>query len=88
MVESAMKHIKILEDLDFDLIKISLKSSDVMTTIEAYRLMAQKTDYPLHLRAISEWNIEKRINKIICRSWNIMAEGIGTLYEFHLQKTL
>ena len=49
MVESAMKHIQILEDLDFDKIKISLKSSDVLTTIEAYRLMAQKVDYPLHL---------------------------------------
>lgn len=37
-----MKHIQILEDLDFDKIKVSLKSSDVLTTIEAYRLMAQK----------------------------------------------
>ena len=49
MVESAMKHIKILEDLDFDKIKVSLKSSDVLTTIDAYRLMAQRVDYPLHL---------------------------------------
>lgn len=46
MVESAMKHIKILEDLDFDKIKVSLKSSDVLTTIDAYRLMAQRVDYP------------------------------------------
>ena len=37
MVQSALGHIKILEDLDFDLIKVSLKSSDVLTTIEAYR---------------------------------------------------
>ena len=37
LVESALSHIKILEDLDFDLIKVSLKSSDVLTTIEAYR---------------------------------------------------
>ena len=42
MVKSAMKHIQILEDLDFDLIKVSLKSSDVLTTIEAYRLIAEK----------------------------------------------
>ena len=46
MVQSAMGHIKILEDLDFDLIKVSLKSSDVMTTIEAYRSIADKIAYP------------------------------------------
>ena len=49
MVKSAMGHIKILEDLDFDLIKVSLKSSDVMTTIDAYRLIAEQIPYPLHL---------------------------------------
>ena len=49
MVISALKHIEILEDLDFDLIKVSLKSSDVLTTIEAYRSIAAKVPYPLHL---------------------------------------
>ena len=49
MVKSALKHIQILEDLDFDLIKVSLKSSDVLTTIEAYRSIAEKIPYPLHL---------------------------------------
>lgn len=42
MVLSALGHIKILEDLDFDLIKVSLKSSDVLTTIEAYRSISEK----------------------------------------------
>lgn len=45
MVISALGHIKILEDLDFDLIKVSLKSSDVLTTIEAYRMIAEKIPY-------------------------------------------
>ena len=49
MVISALGHIKILEDLDFDLIKVSLKSSNVLTTIEAYRMIAEKIPYPLHL---------------------------------------
>lgn len=49
MVESALGHVKILEDLGFDLIKISLKSSDVLQTIEAYTLLSEKVDYPLHL---------------------------------------
>jgi (E)-4-hydroxy-3-methylbut-2-enyl-diphosphate synthase len=48
MVESALRHIRILEDLDFRLIKVSLKASDVMRTLEAYRLLARKTDYPFH----------------------------------------
>ncbi len=48
MAESALRHIKILEDLDFRLIKVSLKASDVPRTVEAYRLLAQKVDYPFH----------------------------------------
>jgi len=48
MVESALKHVKILEDLNFNLIKISLKASDVFRTYEAYQLMAKEVDYPLH----------------------------------------
>src|ERR1700752_5531321 len=49
MVESALRHIQILEDLDFTDIIISLKASDVHRTVAAYRLLAQKVDYPFHL---------------------------------------
>lgn len=49
MVESALKHIAILEDLDFTDIVISLKASDVRLTVDAYKLMAEKVDYPFHL---------------------------------------
>ena len=49
MVESAMRHVKILENLDFYDIIISLKASDVERTVKAYRLLSQKLDYPLHL---------------------------------------
>lgn len=48
MVESALGHVRILEDLGFGLIKISLKASDVRRTVDAYRLLAQKVDYPFH----------------------------------------
>jgi len=48
MVESALRHVRLLEDLDFRLIKISLKASDVPRTLEAYRLLAAKVDYPFH----------------------------------------
>ncbi len=49
MVESALKHIQILEKLNFHNIIISLKASDIQRTVEAYRLLSQKVDYPLHL---------------------------------------
>ncbi len=49
MVEAALQQIRLLESLDFDLIKVSLKAFDVPTTIEAYQDIAQKIPYPLHI---------------------------------------
>jgi (E)-4-hydroxy-3-methylbut-2-enyl-diphosphate synthase len=49
LVESALTHVRLLEDLDFDLIKISLKASDPLSTIEAYQEISRVTDYPLHI---------------------------------------
>lgn len=49
MVESALGHVRILEDLGYDNIKISLKASDVRRTVQAYRMLAQQVDYPLHV---------------------------------------
>ncbi len=77
MVESAMKHIQILEDLDYDCMKISLKSSDVMTTIEAYRLMAQKVDYPLHVGVTEAGTLKGGLIKSSVGIGTLLAEGIG-----------
>ncbi len=49
MVASALGHIRILEDLNYREIKVSLKSSDVRRTVAAYRLLAEQVDYPLHI---------------------------------------
>ncbi|MFC1946603.1 flavodoxin-dependent (E)-4-hydroxy-3-methylbut-2-enyl-diphosphate synthase [Chloroflexota bacterium] len=49
MVEAAMEHIDILESLDFNLIKVSLKAFDVPTTIDAYKDIAERIPYPLHI---------------------------------------
>ncbi len=49
MVESALKHIKLLEDESFYNIKISLKSSDVLATVRGYELLAEHVDYPFHI---------------------------------------
>ena len=49
LVDSALRNIKIIEDMDFSNFKISVKSSDVFLSIAAYKLLSDKTDYPLHL---------------------------------------
>ncbi len=49
LVESALRNINILEDADFSNLKVSVKSSDVFLSVEAYRQLSKKTDYPLHL---------------------------------------
>ncbi|MCJ7515684.1 MAG: flavodoxin-dependent (E)-4-hydroxy-3-methylbut-2-enyl-diphosphate synthase [Dehalococcoidia bacterium] len=58
MVNVALEQIRLLESLDFDLIKVSLKAFDVLTTIEAYRGIASKISYPLHL-GITEAGLPK-----------------------------
>ena len=77
MVKSALKHVQILEDLDFDLIKISLKSSDVMTTIDAYRMMAEKVEYPLHLGVTEAGTMRGGLIKSSVGLGTLLAEGIG-----------
>ena len=77
MVVSALGHIKILEDLDFDLIKVSLKSSDVLTTIEAYRSIAEKIPYPLHLGVTEAGTMRGGLIKSSVGLGTLLAEGIG-----------
>ncbi len=80
MVEAALQQIKLLESLDFDLIKVSLKAFDVPTTIDAYQSIAQKIPYPLHI-GITESGLPK---KGIIRS----AVGIGTLLYLGIGDTI
>ena len=77
MVMSAMHHIKILEDNNFDKIKISLKSSSVPETIDAYRLMAKKVDYPLHLGVTESGTLKGGLVKSSVGLGTLLAEGIG-----------
>lgn len=77
MVLSALGHIQILEDLDFDLIKVSLKSSDVLTTIEAYRSIADKISYPLHLGVTEAGTLRGGLIKSSVGLGTLLAEGIG-----------
>ncbi|NPV43005.1 MAG: flavodoxin-dependent (E)-4-hydroxy-3-methylbut-2-enyl-diphosphate synthase [Firmicutes bacterium] len=77
MVESALRHIRILEKLDFKEIKISLKSSDVMTTIRAYKLLADKVDYPFHLGITEAGTLWSGTIKSAVGLGSLLAQGIG-----------
>jgi (E)-4-hydroxy-3-methylbut-2-enyl-diphosphate synthase len=77
MVESAMKHIAILEDFGFHNIKVSLKASDVPRTIEAYRLISERIDYPLHLGVTEAGTTYAGTIKSAVGIGTLLAEGIG-----------
>lgn len=77
MVKSAMEHIKILEDLDFNLIKVSLKSSHVMEMIEAYRKIYKLIPYPLHLGVTEAGTMRGGIIKSAIGLGALLSEGIG-----------
>jgi (E)-4-hydroxy-3-methylbut-2-enyl-diphosphate synthase len=77
LAESAMRHVEILEDMDFHDIKISVKSTDVMRMIEAYKLIAEKTDYPLHLGVTEAGTIKMGTIKSSVGIGSLLAQGIG-----------
>lgn len=77
MVESAEREIAQLEACGFDLIKVSLKSSDVLATVAAYRLMAQRTDYSLHLGVTEAGTLIAGAVKSALGVGLLLAEGIG-----------
>ncbi len=77
MVESALKNIAILEDLDFNDIKISLKASDVERTVQAYRLLSRRCDVPLHVGVTEAGGLFAGITKSALGIGMLLAEGIG-----------
>ena len=77
MVESALQHIAILENLGFYDIKISLKANDVPMTIQAYQLMSETVKYPLHLGITEAGTIKSGIIKSAVGIGALLAQGIG-----------
>jgi len=77
MVESAMRHIELLQSLDFKAIKVSLKASDVFRTIQAYRLLSAKTDLPLHVGVTEAGGLYPGTVKSSIGIGMLLAEGIG-----------
>ncbi|MCL1916443.1 MAG: flavodoxin-dependent (E)-4-hydroxy-3-methylbut-2-enyl-diphosphate synthase [Desulfovibrionaceae bacterium] len=77
MVESAVRHALLLEEHNFSAIKISLKSSSVTDTITAYRLMAKKRDYPLHIGVTEAGTLVRGAVKSSVGLGILLHEGLG-----------
>jgi (E)-4-hydroxy-3-methylbut-2-enyl-diphosphate synthase len=77
MVESALNHVAMLENENFYLIKISLKASDVVRTIEAYRMLADRVDYPLHVGITEAGTLLPGAVKSAVGIGLLLADGIG-----------
>jgi len=77
LVASALRNIKLLESFGFDLIKVSLKASDVLSTVKAYRLIASKTHYPLHIGVTEAGPLLRGAIKSSLGMGILLAEGIG-----------
>ena len=77
LVESAIRNIEILEDMDFSNLKVSVKSSDVFLSVEAYRQLSRKIDYPLHLGITEAGSFISGSIKSSIGLGILLKEGIG-----------
>ncbi len=84
MVDSAMEHIKLMEDLDFTNIKVSLKASDIKTTIEANRLFRSRYAYPLHLGVTEAGTLRSSLIKSSLGIGSLLLDGIGDTIRFSI----
>ncbi|MFO7291823.1 MAG: flavodoxin-dependent (E)-4-hydroxy-3-methylbut-2-enyl-diphosphate synthase [Actinomycetes bacterium] len=84
LVESALKEIRYLEEVDFTDIKISVKHSQVPSMVAAYRLLSEKVDYPLHLGVTEAGPPPGGIIKSVAGIGTLLMEGIGDTIRFSL----
>ena len=78
LCESALRHVRLLEDMNFGDICISIKSSDVADTVAAYRLISEMTDYPLHLGVTESGTPYMGIIKSAAGIGTLLLDGIGS----------
>lgn len=87
LVESAMRHVALLESEDYQEIKISVKASDVLRTIAAYRLLSAQTDYPLHLGVTEAGTFIPGTVRSCVALGSLLLEGIGDTIRVSLTDT-
>jgi len=76
-VESALEHVRILEDLDYNNIVISMKGTDIKTTVNAYKIMAEKVSYPLHIGITHAGTLFEGSIRSAIGVGSLLTEGIG-----------
>jgi len=86
MVESALRHVRLLEDLGFEQMKISLKSSNVQMTIRAYELLSARVDYPLHLGVTEAGTLISGTVKNAVAIGSLLGRGIGDTFRVSLTR--
>lgn len=84
MVKSASEHIKLMEDLNFTNIKVSLKTSDIKTTIEANTLFREKFDYPIHLGVTEAGTLRSSLIKSTSALSYLLMQGIGDTIRYSI----
>ena len=84
MVESALQEIAYFQEVDFDLIKISVKASNVPLMVEAYRQLSEVTDYPLHLGVTEAGPLPGGLIKATAGISTLLMEGIGDTIRYSL----
>jgi (E)-4-hydroxy-3-methylbut-2-enyl-diphosphate synthase len=87
LVESALRHVGILESLDYHEIKISVKACDVRRTVEAYRLLSQRTAYPLHVGVTEAGTFLAGTVRSAVALGILLSEGIGDTIRISLTDT-
>jgi (E)-4-hydroxy-3-methylbut-2-enyl-diphosphate synthase len=87
LVESALGHVRLLEEAGYTAIKISVKASNVPKTLEAYRLLSSRTDYPLHLGVTEAGTLLAGTVRSSVAMGILLAEGIGDTIRVSLTDT-
>lgn len=86
LIESGLRNVRLIEKYGFEEIKISIKSADVMTTVNSYRLLAARTDYPLHLGVTEAGGLIAGTVKSSVALGLLLAEGIGDTFRISLTR--
>ena len=86
LIESALRNVRLLEQMNFDEVKISIKSADVLTTISGYRQLSQATDYPLHIGVTEAGGLIAGTVKSSVALGVLLLEGIGDTFRISLTR--